>query len=140
MSDQPKAIVQRLCENWAWLTEREFEELLAPDCVYTDVPMPGRTDIGPAQAHAKLKDLKNDFDIAFEIVSSAAEGDTVIVERIESFHHKQALVEDFKLACVGVFKVRAGKITQWKDYWERSEAEPLMRAMALKARAQKAAQ
>jgi hypothetical protein len=34
--------VRKLCERWAWLSEEEFVQLLAQNCIYYDVPFPVR--------------------------------------------------------------------------------------------------
>jgi hypothetical protein len=47
--------VRKLCERWAWLSEKEFAELLAQDCIYYDVPFPRAQAVGPQAAHAKLR-------------------------------------------------------------------------------------
>lgn len=124
------AVVRRLCEQWPWLGREDFAELLAEDCVYIDVPLPAQAVRGPAAAFEKLGRLRTDWDIAFDIVSIAGEGDKVLVERIEHFHNPAGLVEDWKLECIGSFEVRDGKIVSWKDYWNLGDAEPLFRFAA----------
>ena len=61
--------VRKLCERWAWLSEKEFAELLAQNCIYYDVPFPRAQAVGPQAAHAKLSPMQSDWDIGLEVVS-----------------------------------------------------------------------
>ena len=44
------------------------------------------------------------------------EGDRVLVERTEVWHHPTG--ERASLPVMAVFKFRAGKIVLWRDYWD----------------------
>jgi limonene-1,2-epoxide hydrolase len=132
-------VVRRVCEHWPWLSLEEFTELLSPDCVYKDMPFPDRVCTGPAAAHGKLSPLQDDWDINFEISSAAANAESVLIERVENFVSKTGAVEPFSLRCVGVFELADGKIKAWRDYWDKAEAEPLMRFMAMKTQRRAAA-
>jgi limonene-1,2-epoxide hydrolase len=127
------ATARRLCEQWPWLTQAEFREIIAADCLYSDVPTPAYTVTGPDAAHAKLSPLKDDWDIAFEIRTISGSADVVFVERLETFHNKSGAVEDCHLPVVGVFEFAGGKIKAWRDYWNLADAQPLM-AFAAKKR------
>jgi hypothetical protein len=50
--------VRKLCERWAWLSEKEMAELLAQNCIYYDVPFPRAQAVGPQAAHAKLSRMQ----------------------------------------------------------------------------------
>ena len=123
--------VRKLCERWAWLSEKEFAELMAQDCIYYDVPFPRAQAIGPKAAHAKLSPMQKDCDIGLEVVSIVGEANTVMAERVEHFRNKTNAVEPFELPVVGVFELADGKIKAWRDYWEKSAAEPLLKFMAM---------
>jgi limonene-1,2-epoxide hydrolase len=127
--------VRRLCVSWPDLTEGEFGELLAPDCVYSDVPYPDSVAIGPAAAYGKLGGFKNDWRATFEIVAIVGDASTVMAERIEHFSQKQGAVEDCDLKVVGVFELAGGKIKRWTDYWNKDDAAPLLRFMAMQRQA-----
>jgi limonene-1,2-epoxide hydrolase len=124
--------VRRLCVSWPELTEHDFGELLTPDCVYSDVPFPEAVAIGPAAAHRKLGGFKNDWRATFEIVAIVGDASTVMAERIEHFSQKQGSVPDCDLKVVGVFELDGGRIRRWTDYWNKDDAEPLFRFMAMK--------
>ncbi len=124
--------VRKLCERWAWLAREEFRQLMADDCAYRDVPLPRGETIGPDAAFEKLSGLKNDWDIALQVVHIVGNDDTVMAERIERFHNRAGEVEDCELRCTGVFEFEAGRIKAWRDYWNLSDADPLLRYMAAK--------
>jgi len=123
--------VRKLCERWAWLSEKEFAQLLAQDCIYYDVPFPRMRAVGPQAAHAKLSQVQKDWDIGLEVVSIVGDADTVMAERVEHFTNKSNAVEPFDLPVVGVFEIADGKIKAWRDYWDKSAAEPLLRFIAM---------
>jgi len=123
--------VRKLCERWAWLSEKEFTELLSQDCIYYDMPFPSAKAIGPKAAHAKLSPMQNDWQIGLEVVSIVGDANTVMAERVEHFSHKTNVVEPFDLPVVGVFEIAGGKIKAWRDYWDKSAAEPLLRFIAI---------
>ena len=102
-------VVRKLCERWAWLSEQEFTELLAQNCVYYDVPFPSAQAIGPQAAHAKLSSMQKDWDIGLEVVSIVGDANTVMAERVEHFRNKTNAVEPFDLPVVGVFEMADGK-------------------------------
>ena len=123
--------VRKLCERWAWLSEEEFTELLSQDCIYYDMPFPSAKAFGPQAAHAKLSPMRKDWEIGLEVVSIVGDANTVIAERVEHFRHKTNAVEPFNLPVVGVFEIAGGKIKAWRDYWDKSAAEPLLRFIAI---------
>jgi limonene-1,2-epoxide hydrolase len=127
--------VRRLCAGWPELTAQDFADMLAPDCVYTDVPFPDAVAIGPAAAHRKLGGFRDDWSATFDIVAIVGYASTVMAERVEHFSQKQKAVEDCDLKVVGVFELAGGKIKRWTDYWNKDDAEPLFRFMAQKRQA-----
>ena len=123
--------VRKLCERWAWLSEKEFAELIAENCSYYDVPFPKAKAIGPKAAHAKLSPMQKDWDVRLEVVSIVGDANTVIAERVEHFKNKSNAVEPCELPVVGVFEMADGKIKAWRDYWDKSAAEPLLKFAAM---------
>jgi len=79
----------------------------------------------------RTKSDAKDWDIGLEVVSIVGDADTVIAERVEHFRNKTNAVEPFDLPVVGVFEIADGKIKAWRDYWDRSAAEPLLRFIAM---------
>lgn len=120
------AVVRRLCEQWPWLSQAEFRELLAADCDYRNVPIAGDRHVGPDDAHAMLSRMQGAWNIRLEVLNITAGGGTVLTERMEYFHHKAGEREDCALPVMGAFELKDGKITAWRDYFEMSHAKALM--------------
>jgi len=89
----------------------------AEDCVYEDVPFAAATVTGPAAIRAKLElGLGTLVRIPTTIHELLEDGDTVMVERTEVWHHRSG--ERATLRVAAVFKFRDGKIVLWRDYWD----------------------
>ena len=87
------------------------------DCVYEDVPFVEATVTGPAGIRAKLELGLGTLDrIPTSIHELVEDGDTLMVERTEVWHHRSG--ERATLRVAAVFKFRNGKITLWRDYWD----------------------
>ncbi len=119
-------VVRRLCEHWPDLTREQFHELLTPDCVYLNVPMPHLQCIGPDQAHDFLQAFMGQW-LAVEMSLRLIRGDrdAVLVERVERFRKRSGDGLEVKLVSMGAFELRDGKITQWRDYFDPREAGAL---------------
>ncbi|MEY3587460.1 MAG: hypothetical protein RJA47_56 [Actinomycetota bacterium] len=101
--------------------------LVSPDCEYDNVPM-GRTH-GPEGIRAALTGFfAMAEDIEWETLRQVASGDlahgTVLNERDDRLRLSGSWRS---LPVCGVFEVRNGVITLWRDYFDR---ETLMKAMA----------
>ena len=99
----------------------DFESLKAyfhADCVYEDVPVGDvATAVGPDAIQAKLEGAFGAVDkLVTTIHEIAVNGDTVLVERTEVWHHETG--EQVPLPVMCVMKFRDGKIVLWKDYWD----------------------
>lgn len=88
------------------------------DCRYEDVPIgDAATAVGPAAILAKLSGGLGDLEALVTTVHELVEdGDTVLVERTEVWHHPTG--ERASLPVMAVFRFRDGKIALWRDYWD----------------------
>lgn len=88
--------------------------MLAPDVSYENMPM--KPVVSP-QAVGKVLDgfLKPASEVDWQILSECECGDTVYNERLDRFLINGVWLE---LPIAGVFKVEAGKITLWRDYFD----------------------
>jgi limonene-1,2-epoxide hydrolase len=120
------AAVRKLCERWAWLTREEFHTLMTPDCDYRNIPINGDKHIGPDEAHDILSRSRERWDIKLDLLNITATGDVVMAERMEHFKHLKGTRPSCDLPVMGVFEMRDGKIAAWRDYFEMSQAAPLM--------------
>jgi limonene-1,2-epoxide hydrolase len=89
------------------------------DAVYEKIPV-GRFD-GQAEIRATLEEFFGpEVKVRFEIRNLGASGDTVYLERVVHFE-----VGDNKISlpAMAIFEVTAaGKISAWRDYFDRSQA------------------
>lgn len=90
----------------------------APDCIYEDVPyFDEARAVGPeaiaAKLHLGMHTLERLPTTIHELVE---DGDTMLVERTEVWHHPMG--ERATLRVAAVFKFRDGKLTLWRDYWD----------------------
>jgi limonene-1,2-epoxide hydrolase len=87
------------------------------DCIYEDVPYAEATVAGPEAIRAKLElGLGTLEKLPTTIHEIAENGDTLLVERTEVWHHRTG--ERATLRVAAVFKFRDGKLTLWRDYWD----------------------
>jgi limonene-1,2-epoxide hydrolase len=114
------ANTERLHRLFDDLDHLDFDAVAAhcsDDCVYEDVPFVAATVTGPAAIRAKLDlGLGTLERIPTTIHELVENGDTVMVERTEVWHHHSG--ERATLRVAAVFKFRNGKITLWRDYWD----------------------
>jgi len=70
-----------------------------------------------SHADTKLSGGLGDLEALVTTIHEIAEdGDTVLVERTEVWHHPTG--ERASLPVMAVFKFRDGKIELWRDYWD----------------------
>ena len=88
------------------------------DCRYEDVPVgEPATAVGPAAIVAKLEGGLGDLEaLATTLHNVVEDGDTVLVERTEVWHHPTG--ERASLPVMAVFQFENGKIKLWRDYWD----------------------
>ena len=122
--------VRKLCERWAWLSKKEFAELLAQNCIYYDVPFPRAQAVGPQAAHAESVRCRRIGILGLKSSLSSASGHRHSGAS-RALQEQEQRVEAFDLPVVGVFEIADGKIKAWRDYWDRSAAEPLLRFIAM---------
>lgn len=89
-------------------------KLVSDDCEYTNVPLSSVR--GPAGVRAVLEPffaptLENEFVVKHELT----DGTVVFLERLDRHRLATGWVE---LPVNGVFEVRGGRITLWRDYFD----------------------
>ena len=114
-SPSPFDIIQRFLKAMEQLDYDAALTLVADDCEYTNPPPLG-TVRGPAGIRAVLEPffaptLENEF----KIVRQAAQGPVAFLERLDRHRLADKWVE---LPVTGVFEVRDGRITVWRDYFD----------------------
>ncbi|MFZ4717944.1 MAG: limonene-1,2-epoxide hydrolase family protein [Ilumatobacteraceae bacterium] len=96
---------------------------LSEDVEYTNVPL------GTVHGHAGVRSVLEPFfapihENEFVIHATAATGSTVMVERLDRHRLDHGWRE---LPVVGVFAVRDGLITSWRDYFDAATAQRIHR-------------
>ena len=114
MATDAEKIVTEFCNAWP---RKNVEELLAfftDDAVYHNIPME------PARGKAAIKAAINTFlpglkSIEFKILHTTAAGNVVMNERIDILDTGSKKIS---LPVAGVFEVKNGKISAWRDYFD----------------------
>ena len=106
---------------WHALSDRDWEKLktfIADDCIYVDMP------VGLVAAARGPEDIVKRLKVGLESLAGYENHDGVLVtngvdvmyEHSETWNWVTG--ESTVLQFVTVHKVRDGKITLWKDYWD----------------------
>jgi len=118
MTRSPAEAVRGL---WEVLDRRNYDGLSAwvtDDCIYLDAPLgPAFSARGPAGIAARLQVGWGDL-AAYENHDGllVADGEHVMYEHSETWTF--ATGEVLELPFVSVHRVRDGKVSLWKDYWD----------------------
>jgi len=98
--------------------ETSFNEYITPDCLYENVGL-SKTK-GVEEAVAVFDEFMKQCPfvcIDMDILSIAATGDAVLMERID--HLDSADGETlFNVPVMGIMKVRDGLVYEWRDYFD----------------------
>ena len=119
MANENEKIVADFCETWRRMNIDEMLGYMTDDAVYHNIPiepLKGRSEIrkGLHQFAGMLKAVE------IKIVNSAAAGNVVITERIDTMVTADGKRTDLPVA--GVFELRGGKICAWRDYFDMKMA------------------
>lgn len=114
MSEQAIQTVRDFCAAWSRLNVDELVGYFADDAVYHNIPM------RPMQGKAAIAKALSQFvvgsrDVEFEMVHIGAAGDVVFTERVDRFTLGE---KQIALPVAGVFELKDGKITAWRDYFD----------------------
>ncbi len=114
------ANADRLRQLFADLERLDFDAVVAhcaADCAYDDMPYAEATAVGREAIRAKLVlGLATLERLPTTIHELLEQGDTIMVERTEVWHHPSG--ERATLHVAAVFKFRDGLLTLWRDYWD----------------------
>ncbi|MBF6266982.1 SgcJ/EcaC family oxidoreductase [Nocardia farcinica] len=111
----PDAVVRALCQAWSTPDPDAIAAYFAEDAVYHNIPMEpviGRTAIREFVAGFLTTFEAIDFEIHHQV---AADG-VVMNERTDTMRGKDGRATP--LPVMGVFEVRDGLITAWRDYFD----------------------
>ena len=116
MTTAPLDIVRRFCASWA---AGSLDDLMAfaTDAVYHNIPM--APVVGVEQIRATIEGFTSGVDsIEFRLDQIAADGGTVLTERVDVFTFPNGCIE---LPVMGTFEVVDGLIAAWRDYFDLNQ-------------------
>ena len=111
---QNESIVREFIAAWSNLDPAELASYFTEDGTYHNIPSgatTGRDNI--QQFIAGFSQTWESTD--WEIISLVADGDMVIVERLDKTVVAGSPVD---LPCVGIYEMENGKIKMWRDYFD----------------------
>jgi len=122
MSAENEKLVTDFCLSWSRLNTDEVMSYLTEDCFYHNIPME------PYVGHAAIRKfvepfLKDAASATFEIKHTTSAGNVVMNERVDTFVMGPKTIS---LPVAGVFEIRGGKISAWRDYFDLASFQKQM--------------
>jgi limonene-1,2-epoxide hydrolase len=123
MASEAENIVNELCTA---ISRKNLDELLTyftDDAVYHNIMME------PSKGKAAIRSAIGAFtetseSVQFKVLASASAGNIVMNERVDTLVLKTGKKADVPVA--GVFEVKGGKISAWRDYFDMQMAAKQM--------------
>lgn len=110
----PDTLVTEFCKEWADADIAKIVDYFTDDIVYHNIPM--EPVVGREAVRAFIEQFVGAFgNIDFQTKRQVSGGVVVMNERIDVFSINGAEVA---LPVMGVFEVRDGKISAWRDYFD----------------------
>jgi len=113
------AFIRRFIEVCVRANPEEFADYFNEDAVWWNSPWP------PVKGRAAIRETMRRgaglmSALPWEIHHIIADGSVVMTERTDHF-----LIGEKRISvpCMGVFELRDGKISAWRDYWDLREFE-----------------
>jgi limonene-1,2-epoxide hydrolase len=117
MTDPPIDVVRRFCAAWSDGDVAALIAFFAPDAVYHNIPLDPVAGVDAIRA--TIEGFTGGVDaIEFRLDAIAADGGTVLTERVDVFTFPNGRIE---LPVMGTFEVADGKITAWRDYFDMNQ-------------------
>jgi limonene-1,2-epoxide hydrolase len=111
---QPLDVVRRFCAAWGTEDLDTIVGFFTDDAVYHNIPV--APVVGPEQIRSTIEGFTSGVEsIEFRLEAIAADGSTVLTERLDVFTFANGRVD---LPVMGTFEVRDGKIAAWRDYFD----------------------
>jgi limonene-1,2-epoxide hydrolase len=111
-------LIRRFCDDWGkGASVDQLVDYFTDDAVYHNIP------VDPAVGHDAIRGVFGMFttgveSFEFRILNIAADGDTVLTERLDIFVLPNVTIE---LPVMGTFELRDGKIAKWRDYFDLNQ-------------------
>jgi limonene-1,2-epoxide hydrolase len=112
--EQPIDIVRRFCAAWGKEDLDTIVGFFTDDAIYHNIPV--APVVGPEQIKTTIEGFSGGVEsIEFRLDAIAADGGTVLTERLDIFTFANGRIE---LPVMGTFEIRDGKIAAWRDYFD----------------------
>lgn len=113
-----RAVIDRFIAAWTGMDVDRIMDFFAPDAVYTNVPI-DPPNVGTAAIRAMIESFLGmaqgcEF-VVHHCTSDEARG-LVMNERTDRFHLANG--NWIELPVMGVFELKDGRITAWRDYFD----------------------
>lgn len=124
------SLIRGFLEACARADPEEFANYFSEDATWWNAPWK------PVQGREAIREtLRRGAErmtaLPWEIRHIVADGDIVMVERVDNFLVGERRVS---VPCMGVFELRDGKINAWRDYWDLKQFERQLVATPLTGR------
>jgi len=114
MSAENEKLVTDFCVAWSRKNVEDILSYLTDDIFYHNIPM--EPMVGKAAVRQFVEPFLKDAQSAvFEIKHTTSAGNVVMNERVDRFVLGPKKIE---IPVAGVFEVRNGKISAWRDYFD----------------------
>lgn len=114
MSAENEKLVTDFCVSWSRKNVEDILSYLTDDIFYHNIPM--EPMVGKAAIRKFVEPFLKDAQSAvFEIKHTTSAGNVVMNERVDRFVMGPKKIE---LPVAGVFEIRGGKISAWRDYFD----------------------
>jgi limonene-1,2-epoxide hydrolase len=116
------AFIRRFIEACVRADLDEFASYFCEDAIWWNCPW------RPVEGREAIREtLRRGAEqmtaLPWEIRHIVADGDVVMTERVDHFLVGNKPV---RVACMGIFELRQGKIAAWRDYWDLRQFEAQM--------------
>ena len=120
--DSPIELVRKFCAAWSDnIPAPDLAAFFTEDAVYHNIPLApvtGREAIENNIVSFIRPGAPGIEAIQFRILNIAANGPVVMTERVDVFKLPD---RSFEMPVMGIFEVRDGKISAWRDYFDMSQ-------------------
>jgi limonene-1,2-epoxide hydrolase len=120
--ESPIEVVRRFCAAWSDdMATDDLAAFFADDAAYQNMPLQpvnGRDNIADYIGSYIRPGPPGVEGIEFQVINIAADGPVVMTERFDVFKLSDT---SFGLPVMGIFEIRDGKITAWRDYFDMNQ-------------------
>src|SRR6266446_855112 len=113
----PTEVVERFC---AAIAKGDLDAVIAfftDDAVYHNIPL--EPVVGPAAIRSTIEGFTGSVEsLEFRVLAIAANGGTVLTERVDVFNLPTSSIE---LPVMGAFEVVGEQISAWRDYFDLNQ-------------------